>query len=327
MTSKRTSQAILALGVVGLSAVLMRQTGMIDHLTGYLARKPLPAYAWKVLEQEDIASGAVIPADTHVVFHLPTTFTRISRETLLGQKGDTTRYWGYCFPANAPEETVDSRTGFPGLLFLSEKERALRAAAAARLAARFNPTNILPNSKQAEDLNDPIDPAIRHQMDVFKPSTMCYLMSEDSLSIGLDPDNDRLNDKLEQEIGTDPTVPDSDGDGIGDGIEYLYGTDPLLRDTDGDGIIDGIEDANWNGRMDIGETDPRTWDSDRDGLCDGMCRIRLQSRDVYIGEDKNLDGIVDDGETDPRRWSTGDDGISDEVGYLQCLAEGKDICP
>jgi hypothetical protein len=136
-----------------------RGQDMGQQLLGYLVRRPLPVYTWKILTQADIGSGALIPADTHVVFHLPPTFDRISRETLLGQKGKTTRYWGYCFPENAPRDIVDNRTGFPGLIFLSEKERAIRKEAEAREAARFSPTTQLPDAKEAEALNNPVKPS------------------------------------------------------------------------------------------------------------------------------------------------------------------------
>jgi hypothetical protein len=325
--SPRLHWVIFGLGAVGLCITALRWTGMTDGLEGYLVRKPLPTYTWKVLGQQEVESGALIPGDTHVVFHLPPTFTRINRETLLGQKGDTTRYWGYCFPENAPRQTVNSRTGFPGLIFLSEKERAVRAAEAAKKARQYIPGGQLPTKEQAAQLNNPAKPALRHQLEVFKPNTMCYIMSDESLSIGLDADNDRLNDELERETGTDNSVPDTDGDGITDGIEYLHALNPLIRDTDNDGIIDGIEDANWNGRAEVGETDPRTRDTDRDGLCDGMCRVRLEKEDLYMGEDKNLNGIVDSGETDPRLYSTKNDGISDETVYLKCIAAGKTTCP
>ena len=80
---------------------------------------------------------------------------------------------------------------------------------------------------------------------------------------------------------TDPDNPDTDGDGIQDGTELGYTsadiepgtdtafflpdlgpstqTDPLNPDTDRDGLKDGHEDANHNGRVDLGETDPNTW--------------------------------------------------------------------
>ncbi|MCP4624937.1 MAG: hypothetical protein GY850_15640 [bacterium] len=81
---------------------------------------------------------------------------------------------------------------------------------------------------------------------------------------------------------TDPKNPDTDGDGVQDGTELgqtsediepgtntaffqpdldpSTKTDPLDPDTDGDHFKDGIEDANQNGRVDLGETDPIVWD-------------------------------------------------------------------
>jgi hypothetical protein len=274
-----------------------------------------------------VGSGTTIPDNTHVVFHLPGTFLSIPRETLLGHKGKEVRYWGYCIPQNAPEELTDTRSGFPGLIFLSEKERQIRALAEARLQPVYSPGARLPTAEELEQQAQLRKGAIRHQIESFKPNTMCYIMTEESLAIGLDHDNDRLNDKLEKEVGTNPNIPDSDGDGIIDGVEYMNDLDPTIRDTDSDGIIDGIEDADWDGRQDYDETNPRLKDSDRDGLCDGICRRRLQKREYYMGEDQNLNGLVDEGETDPRKYSTKNDGVSDEVLFLQCLAAGKQQCP
>ncbi len=42
-----------------------------------------------------------------------------------------------------------------------------------------------------------------------------------------DSDNDGLSDRLENRLGTDPTLADSDGDGVDDLIEGAAGTDPL----------------------------------------------------------------------------------------------------
>ena len=322
----RVRRFILTAGLVaGAVAVIGVQNGMID-LPARLLRQA-PVYQWYTISKEEVGSGTVIPANTSVIIHLPSNFTSIARETLLGQKGKRTRYWGYCFPENDPPEVVSSRTGFPGLMFLSEKERAVRAAEQAAQSTRFSPSQHLPSDTEVVGMSTNQKPAIRHQMDVFKPDTLCYIMTEASLAIGLDPDGDRLNNKLEAEIGTDPATPDTDADGIMDGVEYLYHTSPFLRDTDDDGIIDGIEDANWNGRVGIDETDPRTKDSDRDNLCDGMCRVKLKNNFYYIGEDKNLNGLVDSGETDPRLWSTQGDGISDEVLFMECLAAGGTDCP
>lgn len=324
----RVKRSFLMLGLVtiGIAAAWHLSDGNLS-IEGYLTRKTSTKYTWKVFSQVEVGSGAIIPGNTHVVFHLPETFTRLSREILLGQQGKKVRYWGYCFPANSTPEMLSTRTGFPGKIFLSERERALRAAALAEQNARYAPGNVLPTAEQVNELENPTKGVIRHQIDVFQPNTMCYVMSEKTLYLGLDPDGDKLNDQLERNIGTNPKIPDSDGDGLSDGTEYLYGTNPVIRDSDADGIIDGIEDANWNGRLDPGETDPRVWDTDRDGLCDGMCRIRLQKNQYFMGEDKNLNGIVDEGESDPRKESTLDNGILDEVPFLECIANGEEDCP
>lgn len=283
---------------------------------------------WKVFTESEVQTGVVIPANTHVVFHLPSTFTTITRETLLGHKGKSVRYWGYCFPQNYDPKTVDKRRGFPGLLFLSEKERAVRKAEESRSVRAFS-TLDLPTAEEVARMNQRTTPAIRHQLEIFEPGTMCYIQSAESLSIGIDQDNDLLNSKLEHELNTNPKITDTDGDGIIDGVEYLHGTSPTLRDSDGDNVIDGIEDSDWDGKIDADETDPRTWDSDRDGLCDGFCRFHFQRQWVFIGEDKNINGTVDKGETDPRVWDSDDDGYGDEVEFLRCLADGNDSaqCP
>ena len=60
-----------------------------------------------------------------------------------------------------------------------------------------------------------------------------------------DTDKDGLDDGLETEIGTFPTIPDSDKDGLTDYEEYCkYKTDPTLADSD----KDNIPDADWNER-------------------------------------------------------------------------------
>ncbi len=323
-TQSRWPARLLTLALVLAPAALWYLHGA--DLEGYLVRQK-QTYSWRVLTQEEVASGATIPSNTHVVFHLPGTFLSIPREVLLGHKGEVVRYWGYCIPQNAPEDLVDTRSGFPGLVFLSEKEREIRAAEEARKQLSYSPGGRLPTAAELEEQSQQRRGAIRHQVESFKPNTMCYIMTAESLAIGLDHDADRLNDKIEREIRTNSKIPDTDGDGILDGVEYLTDTNPTIRDTDSDGIIDGIEDKNWNGKQDIDETNPRLKDSDRDGLCDGLCRERLQRREYYMGEDQNLNGIVDEGETDPRKYSTKDNGISDEIPFIQCLAENKQKCP
>jgi len=315
----------MALGTLCLLIVVSAFVQKGDGVSAWLVRQP-KVTPWVVIEMPEVQSGAIVPANSHVVFHLPGSFKTLTREVLFGVKGNRVRYWGYCFPANYDPEKVDTRRGFPGLIFLSEKERTIRAAEEAKMKRGFSPSQ-LPTRKQVEMMKQRTARPIRHQLEVFKPNTMCYVMSEESLSIGLDPDNDRLNNGLENELNTNPKVPDSDGDGIIDGVEYLYDTIPSIRDTDGDSLIDGIEDSDWDGKVDFGETDPRTWDTDRDGLCDGFCRVKIGKQHIFIGEDRNLNGTLDDSETDPTLVDTDGDEFSDQVEYLNCLAEGNSECP
>jgi len=281
---------------------------------------------WVVLEQQQIMSGATIPPDVNVVFHVPFTITKINRETLLGLKGKNVRYWGYCYPENNSPETVDRRTGLKGLLFLSEKERAVRAKLAADEQPKFSLSNLPTRDEVLRAAARP-QTVIRHQIEFFKGGQLCYIMTEAPLAIGLDDDGDRLNNRLEKDLGTDELLEDTDADGILDGIEVKYGLDPNQRDSDLDGIIDGIEDADWDGIIDTGETDPRRLDTDRDELCDGLCRKRLSNGQIlYVGEDKNLNGVVDSGETSPLLPDTDGDGIFDFQEYLACLTKGKRAC-
>lgn len=321
----RVASLILGGATAGLIAMSIWQANDAT-VSAYLVRSRMQEIPWKTLSMQQVASGATIPANTHVFFHLPENFDTIVRETLLGQDGQKARYWGYCFPQNYDPAKVEKRRGFPGLLFLSEKERAVRAEAERRAQKDFEVFDP-PTSEEITERNTTSETPIRHQLEVFKPGTLCYIMSDLTLSIGLDEDGDRLNTPLEVRLGTDPRVPDTDGDGIIDGIEYRYHTDPTRRDTDGDGVIDGLEDANWNGRMDRGESDPQVRDTDRDGLCDGYCRTRVGREVIYLGEDKNLNGTLDDHETSPVLPDTDGDGIRDDVEVLTCLAENKQDCP
>lgn len=325
-TPKKALRWILAGVFVGGLVALSVQLHLGQSLVGHLVRTQTEGAKWFVLDQGDVFSGATIPPDTNVVFHLPLNFQSIDREVLLGQKGESTRYWGYCFPQNYDPKLVNTRTGFPGQMFLSEKERKERNLQVAANAPQFSLQN-LPSKRQLERLQDKSSGTIRHQIEVFQPGMLCYIMTEGPLTIGLDLDGDGLNSQLESEIGTDPENPDTDGDGLIDSVEYLNNTSPLLRDTDGDGIIDGIEDKNWNGRVSNDETDPRVKDTDRDGLCDGMCRMRLSNGQLmYAGEDKNLNGVVDSGETSPLLIDSKKDGYGDYQRFLKCIMAGHTDC-
>lgn len=319
-------KALTATLAIATAAVLIPSFVPSNTPTQALIARQKSHDAWVVIDEAQVMSGATVPPDVNVVFHVPLSVTKISRDILFGQRGDDVRYWGYCYPENQDSSVVDRRVGLKGLLFLSEKERAVRARKAEDERPKFGLGNLPTKDDLARAAARP-QTVFRHQIDFFKGGQLCYVMAEAPLPIGLDDDGDRLNAKLEKDLGTDELLDDTDADGILDGIEVRYGTDPLQRDTDLDGIIDGIEDANWNGLIDAGETDPRSTDYDRDGLCDGLCRKRLANGQVlYVGEDRNLNGQVDDGETDPRTWDTDGDGMGDLPEYLVCLTQGKRAC-
>lgn len=294
---------------------------------------------WRTYDPPEIMSGVTIPADTHVILHLPIEIKRISRRTLFGPTKEV-RYWGYCFAEG--ESDVKRAPGFPGEIFLSEAERAAREDARLRTFPTFSIHNP-PTSEQLKQRATKPDGRIRHQKEIFFGGTACYVMSAAPLPVGADMDGDFLNSELEAMHGTNPWNDDTDGDGILDGVEVISGrTDPTLRDTDGDSLIDGIEDADHDGRVDLGETDPAMKDTDRDGICDGSCRLAVGGRSctnfsttkncvpelnvLWKGEDKNLNGIVDKGETDPRKMDTDGDGILDDQEFYNCLLEKKTDC-
>lgn len=319
-------QAVVIAGGIMSVAVLVPALVPAGAPTEALLARQKKAEQWVVIESQQILSGATIPANVNVVFHVPLEVDKINREILLGLQGKKVRYWGYCYPENNDPATVDKRTGLKGLLFLSEKERDVRAEQARETAPKFSLSN-LPTKDDVLRAAARPQTVIKHQIDFFKGGQLCYIMTERELPIGVDDDGDRLNNRLEDDLNTDELIEDTDGDGILDGIEYRYDTDPTLRDTDLDGIIDGIEDANWNGIIDEGETDPRAIDTDRDGLCDGQCRKKLSNGQVlYLGEDRNLNGTVDNGETSPILPDTDGDGTHDFQEYLACLTQGKRAC-
>ena len=275
---------------------------------------------WKTMTEQMILSGATVPADMNVIIKIPPSIETINRETLLGNRGEDVRYWGYCFPAEYKTFKTMPGRGLPGRVFLSEKERAVRRAEELeRIRKGFR----LPTSLQENVLNETTDNRgrIRHQIEMFSGGMSCYLMTAVPLPIGIDPDEDDANNMVENIHGIDPNNPDTDGDGLSDGIElFVSGTNPSQRDTDSDGLIDGIEDADHDGILDPGETDPLIQDSDHDGLCDGMCRVGKTGSEVR-GEDMNLNGITDDGETSPLKSDSDGDSILDEQEFYNCLLQ------
>lgn len=316
----------LCLLIVGYAFIGYRApfTAFEGRLLPVAYRKETP---WRVITADMTESGATLPSDTHVIFEIPGDTVPILRRTLLGSYDPDIRYWGYCLPDDYDPEIAATSGRLPGRVFLSEGERKVRDDAyKEQLARSFS----VPENLTEMDLNQARkrpEGRIEHEIELFQPGSICYIMSQVPLAIGLDPDDDEANDQVEKEYGTDPHNPDTDGDGITDGREILFlHSSPLRRDTDGDGLIDGIEDANRNGRVDANETNPTKWDTDRDGLPDGLMKLGVGRNTRILGEDRNLNGIVDEGESDPRKWSSYGDDISDYERYMQCLMTGGTDC-
>ena len=317
--------------ILGVLSLVLVVYGFSKNTSPHMQGRLLPqqrqvAMQWVTISEAEVLSGTTIPQNTNVIIHIPEEVTRITRRVLFGRSGDTVRYWGYCFPDAAEDTSVKRRSGFPGDLFLSEAEREARRQ---ELVVQRRRTFSIFENLTATDLNETQSGPqsyIRHEKEVFTGGNTCYVMTEKSIPIGTDADNDDLNSALERAHGSDPHNPDSDADGVPDGLEvFRAGTFPTKRDSDGDGIIDGIEDANRNGLFEAGETNPMEWDTDRDGLCDGLCTIN-KGRDTR-GEDKNLNGIYepDLNEYDPRTIDSNGDGILDEHSvYLCVINEGTD---
>lgn len=329
------ADAVLAIATTLSIAAFAPLPFATSSLEARIIERPTVANTWKTLTEVDVESGATVVAGMNTFFHLPTSVDTIDREVLLGKRGYTTRYWGYCLPGENDPENLRQTVGFPGKLFLSEAERAHRKAEEERQNrfSIFQPPSSIPVRSAAS--------VVRHQLEIFRGGMTCFVMTEKELALGIDKDDDGLNSRLESHHQTDPMKPDTDGDGINDGLEVNWGTNPTRRDTDGDGIIDGIEDANQNARLDPGETDPRQRDTDGDGMCDGLCReyrTRKVCRDnigrdctevpygSQMGEDRNLNGKVEKGETDPRKKDTDEDGIPDDIQYFRCIASGAKNC-
>ncbi|WP_420642841.1 hypothetical protein [Candidatus Leptofilum sp.] len=80
-------------------------------------------------------------------------------------------------------------------------------------------------------------------VDVGANATREFLADATATAVLLnqDEDADSLTLIQEEELGTDPTIPDTDMDGLLDGVEVALGTDPNHIDTDRDLLIDGID--------------------------------------------------------------------------------------
>jgi len=99
-----------------------------------------------------------------------------------------------------------------------------------------------------------------------------------------DPDMDLLVNRIEYQIGTNPTDSDTDNDGIDDGWEYNHQLDPLNAD---DAAADKDSDGLTNLQEYIHGTDLNDSDSDNDGMYDGW-EVSNGLNPLYA-EDKELD--------------------------------------
>lgn len=309
--------AFVAFAVTNIEEPSLQARLLPDHMRGMVP--------WKTISAEEIEMGIAAPAHVNILFQIPAKEKKIYRKVLFGNSGFDVRYWGYCFPEDYEKMQQMKRRGFPGRIFLSEKERQFRREK--EINKRRTQFSLFRDYSE-KNLNEAKynRGQVRHQMEIFEGGTTCYLMTETPISIGIDRDGDGVNAYIEADKKSDPDIEDTDGDGLDDGIEiFSLGTSPIMRDSDGDGIVDGLEDYNRNGRVDMGETNPLQIDSDRDGLCDGLCRIDTHSKKVR-GEDVNLNGKIDKGETDPTKEDSDGDGILDEQEYFNCVLKGSKSC-
>ena len=153
--------------------------------------------------------------------------------------------------------------------------------------------------------------------------------ADDDASV-VDSDGDKLGDKLEAFLHSNPMDADSDDDGVLDGDEANPADDTdgdglvclLDADSDNDGLFDGTEVGN-------SCLDPAT--DQAAGRCrpdanHGVTKTSAVKRDTDGGgasdgsEDANLNGLVDSGETDPTKGAddskvvdSDGDGLSDKL--------------
>jgi hypothetical protein len=315
----------IGLGMLTLAVIVTA----VDQGTSAVEGRLLPlhmrgATPWKTISADQMTKGATAPPDTNVIIQIPDDTEQMTLDVLTGYRGKEVRFWGYCFPEKYDRDEALSRRQFPGTIFLSHKEREMRLQQQLNLRQEHF---TIANNLTDEDLNQErvYRGAIRHQQEIFRGGTSCFLMTEKPLPIGTDNDKDRANSAIERDTGSDAQNADTDADGVQDGPEIFFlATNPVLRDSDGDGLIDGVEDRNHNGRRDNGETDATKWDTDGDGLCDGLCKVDKGRR--LRGEDKNINGTQDENESDPLLIDSDGDDILDFHEVFVCELGGGTEC-
>ena len=169
-------------------------------------------------------------------------------------------------------------------------------------------------------------------------------MVDTRCAVGIDEDNDGLDNACECTLGTRPDMADTDGDGLTDAQEDADGsctftpgeTDPREADTDGDGTNDGDEvmagtdpllpDTDMDGIGDTEELasclDPNSADTDMDGIPDG---VEDANQDGQLGTcvDHMWDAMCAGIESNPCDVDTDGDRTDDgdEAQYIQCTPE------
>ncbi|GIW70573.1 MAG: hypothetical protein KatS3mg102_0115 [Planctomycetota bacterium] len=148
--------------------------------------------------------------------------------------------------------------------------------------------------------------------DGAEPSSFVHLDGDGRIG-ALDPDSDGDGLMDGTELGITQPVPDGAGFLGTDTASPFFvpdadpatTTDPGKADTDGDGVRDGLEDANRNGRVDLGELDPadpadaaatyaQMPDADGDGIPDAVeIQIGTDPAQADDATDTDGDGIPD----------------------------------
>src|SRR3954447_10422502 len=115
---------------------------------------------------------------------------------------------------------------------------------------------------------------------------------------GVDTDQDGVDNRTEQQLGTNPLAGDTDGDGIPDGWEVANGLSPTVAadataDTDGDGLTNRTEFSL--------KDDPQRRDSDHNGTPDGVADADADGIPNVVEQTLTTDPSASDSNHDGQR--------------------------